>query len=145
MHKEKRHFARHARLHQTVFVRAKLPRKNEDSQVHVVKFFMCALDAQHADVRRVVNPGGINQHHRAHAQNFHGFFDRVCRGAGLVRNDGRVLPRQRVDEGTFPHVHFSKNSDVRSVCFYHIFSIANTTTLLFPRPIASRLLFKSAP
>ena len=74
------------------------PVRHQQGHVGPAHDLQAALRAQSAQFAVVVQTGGVQKDHRPQRGHFQRFFNRVCRCAGRIRNNGHRLPGQGVEQ-----------------------------------------------
>ena len=91
---------------------------DDDAHVGAVEDLPRPLDAELAQGPGVVDPRRVDEQHRPDGEQFHWLFDRVSRGAGHLRDDRHLLPRQGIQERGLSGVAAAEESDVQAEGFW---------------------------
>ena len=89
---------------------------DQNGNIRLVENLVCFSDAQSTQLPFVIQPRGIDHHYRPKRQQLHGLLHRIGGGALYIRDNGKVLAGDGIDQAGFPRISFSEDPDVNAVC-----------------------------
>ena len=88
---------------------------HQHSYIGFIQHLTGLFDTQQAQFPHVVVAGGVDDHHRAHGQQFHGLVYRVGSGALGIRNDGKLLAGHGIYNTGFTGIAAAEKADMDAV------------------------------